>query len=279
MKRAISIAVLVAAGSALPADKHPIHALPKKATKQEVRELLKGGMALSRGALEDRTGYLFGRDGRATFSTYGVPSFECARPEPYRLEGNALRFDCSLVEKGGDSSVISKKRVSFVLELEMLAPDVLVYKEDLSSLTGKQKPPERFWAVTSTKESNPQVSLSFAGAEEVRVELMPGANDRTLFDKVRNLARGVSADGKSKAEIPPAFKYAFVFEGPPARTERVRSEIFYAGDRQSESEEIAKALEPVLGRVTVRKWPGEWDYDVIVVVGTAAAQEGMPPQP
>lgn len=62
----------------------------------------------------------------------------------------------------------------------------------------------------------------------------------------------------------------FLFEGPPAIVSRTVSELFYVQGKESAALEVAKLLEPVVGVLKPKEWPGQWDYDVIVVTGTEA---------
>lgn len=93
------------------------------------------------------------------------------------------------------------------------------------------------------------------------VQLIPGADDRTLFDAVSAMLLR-----KVDGECPR------VFTAPQARTPRVESEVFFSspGARQAASA-LAKELEGILGPVEPKPWPGEWPYDVIVVAGSQKA--------
>jgi len=93
---------------------------------------------------------------------------------------------------------------------------------------------------------------------EPLVEIIPGAADKTLLDAVRRALRQPKPLG-------------VVFEGPPAKKPRVVSEVFFTTGYESEAKEIAEALSKVIGPVVPAPWPGEWAFDVVVVVGAKVA--------
>jgi hypothetical protein len=99
--------------------------------------------------------------------------------------------------------------------------------------------------------------------DRVLVELMQGATDAALYGRVKALVQGDAEVGRGRV----------LFEGPRARDPRTVSEVFYVGDgNRSQAEAVAARLLPVTGPMEVKPWPGEWDYDVVVVVGAKVVE-------
>lgn len=95
------------------------------------------------------------------------------------------------------------------------------------------------------------------------VEILPGASDKMLFERIKE--RFTAYRVRDWADYP------MVFEGPQARIPRVESEVLFTEGNRQRANAIAEFLEPVIGPVGVKPWPGKWDYEVVVVAGSKVA--------
>jgi hypothetical protein len=84
----------------------------------------------------------------------------------------------------------------------------------------------------------------------------------------RVLAPLLSAGGNGD-EQPSDFLYG---AEQPAMKQRTASEVFFTKDARPAAEATAKLLAPMIGPTEVKPWPGDWDYHVVVVVGTPPAK-------
>ena len=98
---------------------------------------------------------------------------------------------------------------------------------------------------------------------EVVVHLVPGAKDERLLTAASKLIEGLSAES--------ADGYLFV-RGAPAANVRTVSEIFFGPKSETTARAIARKLEPVLGPITVKPWPGQTTFQVVVVLGDTKAK-------
>jgi hypothetical protein len=146
---------------------------------------------------------------------------------------------------------------------------------DLKTCDGPKCTPEAIatddegCVLTSTKEQY------FCGPD---LEIIPGAADHALFDKVVLSLR--SSRIKDWKAVSSDFSYLpQLFAGPQARKPREESEVFFsrsagdAGKNEAAAQVTAKVLEPIIGPVAVKAWPGPWDYHVVVVVGSKAGAD------
>lgn len=108
------------------------------------------------------------------------------------------------------------------------------------------------------------------------IELIPAADGpllgevKAVLSKLRESGSGSAAYEtyvrQKKLELRP-----ILHEGGRAKNPRVVSEIFYGEGKALEARAIASALEPVLGRVKPKAWPGKTYSDVVVVTGSERA--------
>ncbi len=223
----------------------PIYSLPKKPTKERILEFLKGGVVWG---TDER--YTFMREGTASVRA-GNGSGGCKAPARSVVNADSIQFEC-LVESRMPAS---KRHESFKLEVVLASADLLVYRE------GNVR-----WVVGDCEQQQGG-ARSCVGDLRTLVELIPGTGDRTLYDKVRNRVRRIEpGDTVFDASSP------LVVEGSVARTQRVESEVFYANGKEGEAQELSRMLRPLIGLVPAKPWPGECNYDVVVVVGSKAAE-------
>jgi len=259
---------------------NPIYPVPTAATERQLRELLSSGLSLTMDLYDGEYGYDLGADGLATLETGGIPNVSCARRGTYRVKGRTITFECTLEKRGGDGVVGDRLRRRLSIEIVKLGQGVMEVREDVS-----WKP---WWSAfwdheKGTLSDAPDMrgrsrlferpasdgSRAFSVSDQaVAVEFVPGAKDRALFDAVKARAsRPPSASGP----VDPLQLY-LLFEGPPAQTPRVASEVFYVEGAAEHAQEVAEALLPLIGPVRPKPWPGgAWDYEVVVVVGSRRA--------
>lgn len=104
----------------------------------------------------------------------------------------------------------------------------------------------------------------------VFLQLIPGSKDRALFEAVEQQIRHSYARHWKAAGLD---SMPTLFDGPPARTPRTASQIFFANDGVAAATATARLLAPAIGPVKPTPWPGPSDYNVIVVIGDRVAEE------
>lgn len=102
-----------------------------------------------------------------------------------------------------------------------------------------------------------------SGQPEVVVQLMRGAKDERLAQDAERLLSEWKADVSKR--------FLFV-RGPKATHQRTVSEVFFGEGAEAEAKTVAGQLEPVLGTLSVKAWPGKAPVDVMVVVGDTKAK-------
>ncbi len=231
----------------------PVYPAPKKPTKQRILEFLQGGVHWGTDVRYD-----FSADGTASWHFNG--SALCAAPGRFVVGPDSISFEC-LVQS---SMPPSEKRARFKLEVVLVSPDVLVYREEGES--GRH-------VVKHCKKL--ETSDRYCGdTGEVLVQLTLGSKDRTLYAKARERIEHIDSTDYSVFDFHPAF-----FEGPQARTLRQESEIFFTKENRALAVALAEILKPILGPLTPKEWPGEWDYGVILVPGSQIATPQETPLP
>lgn len=157
-----------------------------------------------------------------------------------RLIGTALQVCLS-----GDGNELSRGR-NTVFDI-----DVMAVSRDLAIFVERG---ERY-ALECTKAGCDQTPATV-------IELIPGA-DGPLFDKVKASlgALRTSSAGLSLSSS------AVLHERGRATNPRETTELFFAAGRENEAKAIARFLEPLLGSVVPRAWPGKTLSDVVIVTG------------
>jgi hypothetical protein len=243
-----------------------IYSVREKPSSANVQDFLKGGVSWTDDHGET---YDFWADGTANHedvdysSVKGESRCQCQRRGIVAVNAGTIRFDCPYSCKDGVSSI-----KDFSLRAMFAARDALVYRDSSGRRVVARNcsgPPSPAVSRTCPSRSVEQ------GGRFFLVEIVPGASDTELYQAVRKQLQ--HADGAYDEKLR---RYAMLFEGPPARTPRAATEIFFANGKEDAAALVAEALEVVIGPVSARPWPGSWDYDVIVVVGArkaAAAQK------
>lgn len=97
------------------------------------------------------------------------------------------------------------------------------------------------------------------------IQLFQGGTNAKLLAAIKAELQRPPAQGMSWCPI--------LFEASKARDPHEFSEIYYVGEiNAAEAREWAKRLEPITGPVAVKPWPGEWDYDLVIVAGAKKAE-------
>ncbi|MBM4783724.1 MAG: hypothetical protein GQE15_39145 [Archangiaceae bacterium] len=107
---------------------------------------------------------------------------------------------------------------------------------------------------------HPMVVGDESGEGDVVVNLVPASKDEKLADATWALIDGWKDD-----------KLLFIL-GPQATKPRTVSEIFFGPKSEADAKTVAKKLEPVLGPITVKPWPGQTPFQVVVVIGDTRAK-------
>lgn len=188
----------------------------------------------------------------------GVWMTDCSCKGDYTLAGATLRFTCrasctkawSAMSGPPKRSQVWLETIPVTLRFVYLSPELTLFVHDSKRwISAPCSPPH---------SNNPRCSQT-QPTSQLLVQLIPGAKDTALFDAVKTeIAKSSAAD-------------RLVFEGTPASKPREVSEVLFTSGNEAEAKKLAAALEPVIGRVEVKPWPGEWDFGVVVVVGAKKA--------
>jgi hypothetical protein len=188
--------------------------------------------------------------GDGTFTINAMLGAKCERPGVLTFSRNTASGECLVITRHGEPTVVDRTpwRVS-----------VMVTSADSRFLVGSvEKAGKMTKGVFQTQEDG---SFLIQGDGEDLVEVIPGARDRTLFERV-----------KQRLLQPDAGRCRALFEGPQAKDVRSVSEIFYSKPAAKDlAERTAADLAPIIGPVEVKEWPGTWLYGVVVVVGDTVA--------
>jgi len=242
----------------------PIYSAREKPSTASIQKFLEGGVSWGD---DQGEAYEFWPDGTASHEDKDETSFKgesrcrCQRRGLVSVNGPTLRFDCPYSCSDGASGL-----KEFSLRALFAARELLVYRDRNG----------RTVAVDGCAEGMPSELSRSCAARSVKpggrfflLEIIPAASNSALFQAVRKRLQdpGPDHDGTLRG-------YALLFEGPPARTPRAETEVFFANGKKDTAALVAEALEVVIGPVTAKPWPGSWDYDVIVVVGARKAAAG-----
>jgi hypothetical protein len=263
----VAAALLFAVASSAKAESPlPIYPATAKPTPGALAEFLSGGVVLDR----EGTYITFSADRSADYTepdwvNLGSPPV-CAcekakfgvNPDNGTVEISACTLRCKEAEP------VAKK---FKFKLLMASKDFWVYRDE-GGLRVAVDHCERLGNPGVARRCVARVMTAAKG--NFIVEVIPGAAERAFFDKARERLSGAASEYKELRQG------AVLVEGPPAKTPRTVSEIFYANDQAASAALVARALEVVLGPIDVRPWPGKSDFDVIVVVGDQRAPAPNP---
>ncbi len=251
----------------------PIYSLQEKISGEDLEEFLRGGVRWG-----DGNEFWFHSDGKTqrVLTDFSKSAMEpdicrCVPPVDRLVSANGIQFTCnyqcnathSQFVSGEKRDLVSGREKSFLLRPLFVSREAFAYRDQ-----------ERARAVAYRCEPDTgNVTISRMCAVEYPrrttffLEIIPGAKDPALLGEVRMRLQQMTGDLREDA---------FLFQGPQAKKPRTASEIFFANERRDAAERIARLLEPAVGRIDVRPWPGRWDYDVVVVVGARKLAEGMP---
>lgn len=242
--RALALVTLFATA----ANAAPIHELGPATTKA-IKAVLDKGLEFQPG------------DNTYTFKKKGVVS--ATGPDvavgqgSYTLEGNRVTATGSGTQKcmGDEASCagLGTLQWSFNIEFVVLAASetALLIRIEKDSSTMMEPP------------KHPLLVGDEQGEGDVVVNLVPAAKDEKLADATWAL---IEAWKDASAE-----KLLFLL-GPKATNPRTVSEIFFGPKSEAVAKTVAKKLEPVLGPITVKPWPGTTPFQVVVVLGDTRAK-------
>ena len=172
-----------------------------------------------------------------------------------------LRLNGSCLE-GIEPSQMQKTGGDFNLDVEKLSDGALIVSGKICTSTsqGCQEKATFRWFRRHGIRDRPG---------EAMVQLIPGAEDRTLFATVtRSLRTKYEEDFQGSGNTLP-----LLIEGPPAKKPRVTTEIYFGAEGQGLADALAALLKPVVGAVKPQPWPGQTEYQAIIVVGDRVADQ------
>jgi hypothetical protein len=224
-----------------------------KSLKAVVDEM--GGISLS-----DGMGSYHFRAGGA-FEVNRMMGEHCQRAGTVAYRKNSGSGSCTSVvvadDGNGHSQEVTQTR-SMDLTVSMYTAGLLVVT-DVSSEVGLPG----FWVVSGDDW------MSMGSSTPLLLQTIPGAKNTALYETVKK-----ALQQRTGRDCP------FLFEGQPAKKPRTVSEVFFVGKGNEDAARgVARQLEPVIGKVEVKEWPGSWDYDVVVVVGDTVAKSATPAGP
>jgi hypothetical protein len=185
------------------------------------------------------------------FNRWGMLRGHCLEKGRLTFSRNTVSGGCRYRMDAPDGE--ARFKVSRTLTVTDAAPDVM-----LATLVWSGGSPQR--GVWRRELDYSEQQVWFWG-EAPLIQIVAGAKDRSLLEAVeRELQRP-----SDRGDCPPLFR------GPPAQSPRLESEIYFSNPgARPEAERVAALLEKLLGKVPVQPWPGEWRYDVVIVVGSKA---------
>lgn len=178
--------------------------------------------------------------------TFAVEGAACKAAGPYEISGSVVKLSC---EGGGH----------FEVRVRAISCDVMQWG-GLACLGGSCSTNDGLWTADGAQGCTQRCAPA--------LQVIPGAADRALFDKIVERLKAGDAWGQAgwSGRPPP-----LLFLGEPAKKPRVKSEIFLAsghGVDGLDAQVVARVLEPLLGPVKVQAWPGKWQYGIVVVAGS-----------
>ncbi len=289
----VAVVMLVCMGThASAADLFPIYELAKgKATKEKIQAFLDAG--------EVEVGPYSFASGRVDYLQQFPETKMCScvdKANGFEVTNTEIRFRCDyecwyLPQLAGaplgpvdDLNQVAEKRiVSIPNRLFVLR----VLYVDSSSLVVRDQDENRVGSVSCSvlrpREKMRRCGAAGGGDTGYLLEILPSTKrERMLSDVKAELTGLPSYRCKSLLYNLNSFNCSFrVFMGPPAKRPRRYTEVFYVGESMKQRAiEVAKVLSGTIGEVEVLRWPGAWDYDVVVVVGDekrpTAAENGPP---
>lgn len=262
------LALVAAAVTARPALAAPavrsIHALPARPTKAAIQKAVAGGLSWGAGHTED-DGAMFqiSSKGEVSYEFGFETNQERCLEKPrgrFAVTASAIELTCMVVHVpllsvDDDGAPVpftptGGTWTTFRFQVKLVSADLLVL----------QSPEQQRIVLHAARDAG---GTAYSGGPAVLAELVPGSADTALFAQVTDRLTHAPEDG---------FPSVVLLQGPPAREARDTTEIFYASeDGREAAEELAALLQPLIGGVTPKPWPGAWDHDVVVVVGKKPA--------
>lgn len=243
--RAFAITLLFAATTSAA----PIHELGPPTTKA-IKAVLDNGLEFQAG------------DNTYTFKSKGLVSatgpFVATADGKYTLKGDRVTASGNGTQKcmgdadscaGGDGTLHWSFSIDFVVLAASETALLVRIERDSSTMVETPK--------------HPLLVGDESGEGEVVVNLVNAAKDEQLTDAASTLI-----DGWKGAAVE---NFLFV-KGPQATNPRTVSEIFFGPKSEAAAKTVAKKLEPVLGPITAKPWPGKTPFQVVVVVGDTKAK-------
>lgn len=204
------------------------------------------GYTLSFGADQSYSTYTFLSGGRVEFQAQmgvtGKGKWKAAKGS-VRASGSHSTF-CH----DGDESCNPEHHIAW----DVTWKNVMITSGELIVLTDSKNDKVRIFECNEKKICN----ATEPGSVEL-VQLVPGAKDRTLFNRALEHAKDPHDDDT---------RVIFV-RGPAAKNPRKTSEVWWV-ESEWDGQDIAAVLEPAIGSVVPKKWTfGPSVFPVIVVVG------------
>jgi hypothetical protein len=248
------LALLAPTPSGGAEDLRPVYELLKKPSAAAIESFLKGGVKWGWGMGNGSFGVAIAWNGLLSWDSPGIPSGQCEGTEPVVVTYGSIEGSCAetLTAYGTEGiETVPKGTSKTTISVELVSDELMVIQD-------------RTYGRTVVRHCSDECAVS--GPDTLFLEIIPGARNRALFDSTLAFLR--------KAKLEALRVPVLVFEGPDAKKARVETEIFFAEgrpDAKDLAEKVARELEPIVGVVSVKQWPGKWDYPVVVVVGERKA--------
>lgn len=255
-----------------------------KPTEGKIERFLQGGVRWGSGLGDEQV--ILAEDGQVTVKSggnivnQGMVTCQCTMPARLKTSGSKIEFGCHYLcnayQPGSerDPTRLSSESRRFRWSVLYVTEDEVLYKDQDGKrwLISTCTPDQSFRGVRRHCRSW-RIDLE---SESYLVEVIRGAEDTALASAVfrrlegaptRLLRRdGILVDG-GRAEKSRRESQVFYVVPPGASTTAVRRV-------REVAEDVAGVLREVIGPVEVEQWPGSWNYDVVVVVGSVAKGSG-----
>ncbi len=254
-----------------------------KPTNERILSFLKGGVAW-----RDFSEIQLTSDGKAKpigggYSDHGSLLCVCQPPNSFVVAKSRIEFacqyHCTAHQSGNvDPNLYPPKEISnswtrFSLRPMFVSDEAMMYQDQ----------DKNRWLVTDCSPVSDEPGIrrrcqfhSLGNPDYLfLIELIQAAESPSLLEAARNRLQQTPAGNVRASGI--------LVHGNVARRPRTGSQVFYVVNKGASEEKVCKAakevavlLAPVVGEVEVEKWPGEWDSDVVVVVGAAKRTSSSP---
>ena len=261
-----------------------LHSESFRPTKERIRDFLNRDMEWG----GDLNGYYeFSANGTASYQTEAgertQTMCQCLEPAPYSTTSDQVsfrsRYLCrTKLSETNDSETTSPRL--FVLKIIYVSKNALLFKDQDGIMVAVPHCNQALKHCMATAPGRTFDYLSKEVFESINIQLIPGSHDGSTLRAIEERLQLAATQDRNAAFFAPprpsmSQTNVVITIAPPARVPRHRSEIFYVVGQPDNKTElaldaanaVAGQLEPLIGKVSPKKWPGAWPAQVVVVTG------------